>query len=193
MDYCGRKRFSMMCTVQRSQLPQGIEPQYFQKEATKPGDMRAKVACFNKPITSVKHVKNKDGNYEYHKVHILFQSTSSCNIQCVNSQNKNMLFTRKKSHGMGDRKWTWVIKMNATRKLYLSTYGHIDTLDWLIQKCHLYFTSWKYWHSPKLHVDALALVVVYDMYKEVATKRMALDFFGIGKEEKLQVLDFHNF
>ena len=126
----------------------------------------------------MKDVKSEDETIKYQKVHVSFQSTSSCNIQCVNSLNENMLFTSKKSRGSGAQKRSWVIEMNSARQLYLNTYGQVDTIDWLIKKCHLFFISWKYWHSAKLHVDALVLVIPYNMYKEIATEKTSLDFLG---------------
>ena len=90
----------------------------------------------------MKDVKSEDETIKYQKVHVSFQSTSSCNIQCVNSLNENMLFTSKKSQGSGAQKRSWVIEINSARQLYLNIYGQVDTIDWLIKKCHLfYFTE----------------------------------------------------
>ena len=55
----------------------------------------------------------------------------------------------------------------------------------------MFYISWKYWHTAKLHVDALALVIMYDMYKECATEPLALEAFGIRKEDNIKVLEFH--
>ena len=38
----------------------------------------------------------------------------------------------------------------------------------MIKNPRLFYRSWKYWHSPMLHGKALAVVVAYDMYLEVA-------------------------
>jgi len=83
--------------------------------------------------------------------------------------------------------------MNAARQLYLATYGQVDTIDFLIKKCHLFYVSWKYWHAAKLHVDAMALVIAYDVYKECVTEPLAMEAFGIRKEDKIKVLDFYEF
>ena len=138
MDYSGKKGYGILCTVQRSRLPNEVDTKYFHKEQTKPGDHKARVARFEQPITSVKVTPEDDDSKAYEKVHISFQSTSSCNIQCVNSLNENALFTVQKSRGQGERKRTWVIEMNAARQLYLGTYGRVDTIDFLIKKCHLF-------------------------------------------------------
>ena len=74
--------------------------------------------------------------------------------------------------------------MNDARQLYLASYGRIDTIDAQIRRCNLNYVSWKYWHSPKLHCDALALVMAYDMYIECATEDEPRNYFGISKEDK---------
>ena len=124
----------------------GIRPQCFHREPTEPGDAQSKVACFNEPITSVEHAKINHGDHDHHKVRVLFQSTSSRNVRCVNSLDENMLFARKKSCAMGDRKRMWVMDTSAKRQP-------------LMRKRHLYAMSWNYWHGPKPRIDALAPVV----------------------------------
>ena len=125
----------------------GIRPQCFHREPTEPGDVQSKVACFNEPITSVEHAKINHGDHDYRKVRVLFQSTSSRNVRCVNSLVENMLFARKKSCAMGDRKRMWVMDTNAKRQPCLSTYGRTDTIYWLMRERHLYVMSWNYWHG----------------------------------------------
>ena len=39
----------------------------------------------------------------------------------------------------------------------------------------------------------MALVIAYDMYKECVTEPLAMEAFGIRKEDKIKVLDFHEF
>jgi hypothetical protein len=75
--------------------------------------------------------------------------------------------------------------------LYLASYGVIDTIDSLIKRCNLYYVSWKYWHSCKLHVQALGLVVAYDMYCEVVQEGFAAFGFENKDAAKKCVLDFH--
>jgi hypothetical protein len=125
---------------------------------------------------------------------VTFQSTSSTNISTVNALNENQLFVREKERGRGSGKRKWAIEMNEGRQLYLSSYGRIDTIDSLIKACGMYYVSWKYWHACKLHVQALGVVVAYDMYKEVVEEGFAA--FGFeSKDEatKKCFLDFHSF
>jgi hypothetical protein len=129
----------------------------------------------------------------YTRVHCSFQSTSSCNIACVDSINGLSRFVKRKERGAGKNKQAWAIEMNEARQLYLSTYGRIDTLDSMICKCNYYYRSWKYWHSPKLHGDALSVVVAYDMYREMATETAAREAFDIQEDGKFKPLDFHDF
>jgi hypothetical protein len=130
-------------TCRRDRLPKGIPNCYFHKVATAPGDTKARVARFNNPITVVKHVSlaphagpvpTDRENFnpttppiKYTKVHVTFQSTSSCNMTTVNALNKNSLFVVQKERDSGKQKRKWVIKMNDAPQLYLATYGRIDT------------------------------------------------------------------
>jgi hypothetical protein len=85
--------------------------------------------------------------------------------------------------GSGTQKRKWVIEMNDARQLYLATYGRIDTIDNLINKCNMYYCSWKYWHSAKNHGLALAVVTAYGMYKECVQETLARAAFGIDPDE----------
>jgi hypothetical protein len=49
--------------------------------------------------------------------------------------------------------------MNDARKLYLATYGAIDTMDHLIKNCDMKYHSWKYWHAAMLLAKMMAIVV----------------------------------
>jgi hypothetical protein len=82
--------------------------------------------------------------------------------------------------------------MNDARQLYLATYGRIDTIDNLINKCGLYYCCWKYWHSVKNDGLSLAVVVAYGMYKECTSAPLARLIFGIDPDE-IEVLSFHDF
>ena len=66
--------------------------------------------------------------------------------------------------------------MNSARQLYLGTYYRIDSIDHLIKNCRLKYRSWKYWHSPMLHAMALAIVIAYDIYLEVAEGQLDEDW-----------------
>ena len=91
---------------------------------------------------------------------------------------------------MGANKRQWVIEMIEARHTYLKTYGTIDTFDSMVEKCHHNYVSWKYWYATKCHVDALAVVVAYDFYKECMTETLVLEAFEVQKDE-LEVMDFH--
>jgi hypothetical protein len=77
--------------------------------------------------------------WTFSRVHITFQSTSSCNITTLNALNQNSLFVVGKERGSGKHKRKWVIEMNGARQLYLATYGRINTIDNLIKKCQMYY------------------------------------------------------
>jgi hypothetical protein len=197
-------------TCQQNRLPSGVDDCFLHKEKTVPGDKYARVARFNKPIVLViKKTKKaqqpevitegEEGNIgptedvTWTRVHVTVQSTSSTNISTVNALHENQLFVGQKERGHGNTKRKWAIKMNKARQLYLASYGIIDTIDSLIKRCNLYYVSWKYWHSCKLHVQALGLVVAYDMYCEVVQEGFAAFGFENKDAAKKCVLDFHTF
>jgi hypothetical protein len=73
-------------------------------------------------------------------------------------------------------------------------YGCINMIDLLIKNCNMFYVSWKYWHASKLHVQALAVVVVYNMHKEIVEEAWA-EFGFATKQEAVKkcMLDFHAF
>eukprot|EP00957_Ditylum_brightwellii_P106500 8125634-Ditylum_brightwellii.AAC.1 len=58
--------------------------------------------------------------------------------------------------------------MNDARQLYLNTYNVIDRIDHFIKNCHMGYHCCKYWHSPNIHGKALAVIIAFDIYLEVA-------------------------
>ena len=78
------------------------------------------------------------------------------------------LYGHERSRGRGDKKRTWEVEMNEARRLYLSTYGIIDTLDKYMSTLNMHYTSWKYWHAAMLHYKKLVVIMSYDMYTRVA-------------------------
>ena len=154
----------------------GIPAEYLCKKKTD-NKLRAKVARFNDPINLVKVVEAEGDKKGFSRVHCSFQSTSSCNISSVNALNECNKYIRKRERGRKEMKRCWGIEMNDSRSLYLATYFRIDVIDHLIQNARIFYRSWKYWHSPMLHGKALAVVVAYDMYLEVAEGELDPDWF----------------
>jgi hypothetical protein len=127
-------------------------------------------------------------------VHVSFQLTSLTNISTVNALNMNKLAVRTKEHGREKTKVKWAIKMNKARQLYLASYGCIDTIDLLIKNCSIFYASWKYWHASRLNVQALTVVVAYNIYKEIKEKAWAkFGFATIQEAVRKCMLGFHAF
>jgi hypothetical protein len=210
MNWLGTNGFSATMTCRRDRLPSSIPGMYLHKESTAPGDKAARFGRFNNPITIVKKFlvppapvlqEEEEGEpilpaapITFTRVHVSFQSTSSCNISTVSALNANSVFVVKKERGRGEQKRRWGIEMNQAQQLYLATYGRIDTIDAQIRKCRMYYRSWKYWHAARLHGHALGVVMAYDMYLECTREKKALESFGIDpKEDLLKILPFHEF
>ena len=146
-------------TCRRDRLPKFIKGEYLHIKKTDVTS-RSKVSRFLDPIVLVK------SHEQYQRVHISFQSTSSCNISTVNSLGQCHKSLREKQRGQDDKKRKWVIEMNDARSLYLATYGVIDNIDKMIKFSQMKLCSWKYWHAAMLHAKKMVGVIAYDMYLE---------------------------
>ena len=100
----------------------------------------------------------------FQRVHISFQSTSSCNIASVNALNECTNFFELHKKGRCNHKRQWAIDMNHARRIYLTTYFWIDVLDGRIQNDHIFYRVWDYWHSPMNHCLAITIDSAYDIY-----------------------------
>ena len=129
MNWLGSNGFSATMTCRRDCLPKPVPGQFWHKESTAPGDKAARFGCFNNPITVVKTfevpsvllpaTQDSDGEAQedptavppappppitFTRVHVSFQSTSSCNISTVSALNAKSLFVVKKERGQGEQK-----------------------------------------------------------------------------------------
>jgi hypothetical protein len=184
--WMGEKGFGFLHTTRRDCLPPGVPDWAWHKESVTATDQRTRVARFLQPITAV---RKED---QYTRAFCSFQSTGPTNLSAVNALNGNSLFARSKCRGTGDEKRSWVIEMNDARQLYLASYGRIDTIDYYIKQCQIFYVTWKYWHAAKNHALGLALITAYDMYAELF-EPAAKDFFGIENNNKQKKLSFHQF
>jgi hypothetical protein len=75
LNWAGRNGLGVIGTNRRDELPKDIKSDYLHKIPTPSQIKHAKVARFTKPIVAV-----KDYEEGYQRVHVSFQSTSSCNI-----------------------------------------------------------------------------------------------------------------
>jgi hypothetical protein len=164
LNWLGANNFAATMTCRRDRLPGEVPGEYFHKKKTD-ASQRSKAARFLSPVVAV--MRNETDDVEYVRMHCSFQSTSSCNFTTVNALNECDLEVRRKERGRKESKRYWGIEMNDARKLYLGTYSRIDSIDHLIKNAHLFYRSWKYWHSPMLHAKALGALVAWDMYREV--------------------------
>ena len=134
MEYAAEQGFGLTMTCRRDRLPGGIPSQYFHKEKTAVQSKRTRAARWEVPIFAVKKSANNT-LIQY----VSFQSTSSCNIACVNALNSCTLFAQTKERGRGQFKRRWGIEMNEARQLYLKTYGAIDNIDHYLDSCDMYY------------------------------------------------------
>ena len=201
-DYVGKLGQGMIMTCRRDRLPTEIDGKFLHKKKTD-SSHKTKVARFFEPVIAVKEVApgERDEWKKYERVHVSFQSTSSCNFSLVNSLNHCELTREQRERGRGKSKRKWFIEMNAARRYYLSTYGRIDSIDHLINNCKIFYWSWKYWHSPMNHAKALAVLTAYDIYLEVTDgeiepawkvkDKLKLDFWSFRAKLSNQLLAYH--
>ena len=162
MEWIGSQGLGAICTSARDRLPKDIKTKYLHQQKTLPKNKHAKIAKFASPVIAVKNEAT------HQRIHVSFQSTSSCNISTVNALNEVSNFVELRERGRGQNKRRWVIEMNEARRLYLSTYNGIDVLDHHIKQANLFYRTWKYWHAPMNHALSIAIAVAYDVYLEVA-------------------------
>jgi hypothetical protein len=197
LNWLGERGFGATMTCRRDRLPSAVPSHHLHKKKTGT-DYRSKAARFHEPVVLVKQVEAVGEKKAFERVHTSFQSTSSCNISMVNAINNCSMFIRRKERGTGENKRYWGIEMNDARTLYLKSYYRIDCMDHMIKNARLFYRSWKYWHSPMLHGKALALVVAYDMYLEVAEGKLMpewkveepLDFWRFREQLSKQMLAY---
>jgi len=190
MECAADQGFGLTMTCRRDRLPSGVPKKYFHHAKT-PVTHQTKAARFQKPIVAIK--KRGQSYLQFTS----FQSTSSCNIACVNALNSCALYAQTKQRGRDSNKKQWAIEMNEARDLYLNTYGGIDRMDHLIQNCNMGYRSWKYWHSAMIHGKAMAVVVAYDIYLECCTgnltpgwKTKAVSFYRFREILARQMLHY---
>ena len=167
LNIAGERNCGAIFTNARTRLPPEIAMKYLHKEKTSPVQKHAKTARMLQPIIAVKNDK-----HDFQRVHVSFQSTSSCNIVTVNALNDCWHFVELHEKSRGANKRHWVIEMNHARRLYLSLYCWIDVLDGFIEKYRIFFKCWKYWHSPINHCLSMTIVTAYEMYREVCEGKL---------------------
>ena len=105
-------------------------------------------------------------------MHVSFQSTSSCNIsKCELSVSKREREReREPTNKLGVLKW-----IVPESYIWARTLALIQLIIWS-KIVGIKYQSWKYWHRPMLHATALAIVIAYDMYLEVAEGKLNSDW-----------------
>ena len=100
--YAGEAGFGLNVTNRCNRLPASIKGHYLQKKKVEV-NKRTKCARYIEPIIAVQKIEH------YDIVLTSFQSTSSCNIMCVNAINGKRNFIEARTRGRGDRKRHYVI------------------------------------------------------------------------------------
>ena len=89
--------------------------------------------------------------------------------------------------------------MNEARQLYLKSYFRVDSLDSSLEKCKMYYRSWKYWHMAMLHAKKIAITVAYSLYIEATEGNLdpawkvesPLTFFDFRDKISKQMLEYN--
>ena len=106
LNWAGEEGLGVIGTNACNFLPKDIPSKYLCTEKVDSSNLVTKVARFSNPIVAVKDT----GSYK--RVHVTFQSTSSCNIATVNALNKCQLFIEIRERGSKAYKKQWGIEMN---------------------------------------------------------------------------------
>ena len=132
MEYAAEQGFGLTMTCARGRLPKFVPAKYWHKEQTSSTD-RSRAARWENHVVAIK--EHAGATIQYTS----FQSTSSCNIACVNALNDVSLFAQTKERGRGRHKRRWAIEMNEARQLYLNTYYKIDAIDHMLDNCNMFY------------------------------------------------------
>ncbi len=114
----------------------------------------AKAMRYKNPIVGVRQVKATPVSKAYTENIVSFQSAGP-SIVCDSERERK-----------GGRKRIWAIEQNESQETYLNHYFGMDVADHMIKNTANKYITWKYWHAPYLHAQAMGIVAAYDMYKE---------------------------
>ena len=201
MEWMGKNGFGGLMTCRRDRLPKDVPSHYFHFHKHDSSCTPARVARFYNPITAVKICRVPDVSPPefYTRTHVSMQSTSSTNFSSVNSLDSvdNWIQTKERGRVANGTKQVWGIEMNNARSMYLHSYGQVDTLDSMLNRCCIFQKSFKYWHAARNHALSIAIVMAWDMYRECVTESQAHIAWGFDERDiaraKKSALDFKNF
>jgi len=133
LSFAATEGFGLTMTCRRDRLPKTIPKKHLCKDKTQV-NKRSRAARWMHPIFCIR--EHQSGALIQLTT---FQSTSSCNLIHVNAINSNSLYASAKERGKGAHKRQWGIEMNESRRLYLDSYGRIDSIDHLIKNCSMHY------------------------------------------------------
>ncbi len=163
--------------LQTQPLPKSVLRKYFNFIKAAPVNARSKVAQFEQPIVAIKHVKHQDSDRVTDKkdnalCHVSFQSTRGTKISTVNALSLVDLYVQDRSKGRGQQKRTCGIEMNEAHKTYVKNYSAVDKIDQTLLGWELTYRSWRWWHAPTRHAEAIAMSMTYSLYLQCAKGTM---------------------
>jgi hypothetical protein len=123
------------------------------------------------------------------KTFVSFQSTGATNISGVNNLLLLTLYIQSKYMGMKKNKFAWATEQNEGREIYLSHYQGVDSIDHMINTRGKRFISWKYWHSPYLHVMSMGIFACYNMYLECCEGKLDARWM-VEEKDRMTFLQF---
>ena len=174
-NYLGSNGYKAIMTRARNRLPKECKVDSFHHAKAVPVDARSKMARYENPVVSVKHVTPEKGD-PFCVVHVSFQSTGSTNITAINALAEVQLYVREKERGRGTEKRVWAIEMNEARDLYLFLYGGVDKIDQMLKEWNTDYVTWRWWHAPMKHFKSITGVMAYQMYLDCASGELDADW-----------------
>lgn len=126
-------------TCRRDRPPKGILSKCTCK-LTVNSTSRAKASRSENPIFLSKAVEGTKSVCQF----ATFQSTSSCDVTCVNFLSEHQLLSVAKERGRDAHKRQWGIEVSESRQLCLGSRETIDTVDHMVKHCDQFRGSWKH-------------------------------------------------
>jgi hypothetical protein len=69
--------------------------------------------------------------------------------------------------------------MNEAHEAYLKTYSAIDKMSQMLLEWDVKYMSWRWWHAPTRHANAIAMSMAYSLHLQCAEDSVDPDWKAV--------------
>ena len=160
LNYQGGQGWKATMTCRCDHLPNKVDKKYFNYIKVVPVNDQSKVARFEQPIIAVKHVIQANGKSNFWEERLYL---NSCLIS-IDRWDNHLFGECSFFSGRGNQKRSRGTERNEARETYLKTYSAEDKIDQMLLGWDVSYCSWKWWHTPTRHAQAIAMSMAYSIY-----------------------------